>query len=120
MNLKKYEVLVIYPPHTAGEAVNQAKNLFYEAVKKVNGRVLKATEFGMRALGYSLKKNRQGFVAAFELHLDPSQVENLRHLLQLTEGILKFTIVSKPEEKQPEAKPTFKPRTSKVVVPSER
>ena len=115
--MKTYEILVIYPFQTTGEGHHDPKNVFEEIVKKHEGKVLNRTELGRRLLGYVVKKSKEGHVVSFLVEFPPSQLDALRHSLQLTEEILKFTIVAKTKA---ELLRHVKPALSQPVQTSDR
>lgn len=94
--MKKYDSLVIFPPTVTGL---DGKNSFEELVKKNGGSILNRTEMGKRFLGYPVKKSKEGYVAAFDFELAPDKMAELRRLLDLSEDILKYTIVVKEKNK---------------------
>lgn len=95
--MKTYEALVIFPFQTGIEGHESQKNTFEELIKKHDGKVLNRNEIGRRPLGYPIKKSREGYFVSFAFELSPDKVEAFRRSLQLTEEILKFTIVIKPK-----------------------
>ena len=95
--MKTYEALIIFPSQTALEGQQDPKNSFEEIVKKHEGKVLNRTELGKRILGYPIKKSKEAYVVSFVFELAPDKAEAFRRSLQLAEGILKFTIVTKPK-----------------------
>jgi len=115
--LKTYEALVIFPSQTALEGHQDPKNSFEEIVKKHEGKVLNRTELGKRLLGYPIKKSKEAYVVSFVFELSPDKAEAFRRSLQLTEGILKFTIVTKSKV---DLDRHFKPVPSPAVQTSER
>lgn len=94
--LKTYDCLVIFPPTVTGL---DTKNAFEELVKKCGGQILNRIEMGKRFLGYPVKKLKEGYLAAFDVQLDPAQMGELRRSLDLSEEILKYTIVIKEKSK---------------------
>lgn len=88
--MKKYDSLIIFPPATTGL---DSKNSFEELVKKNGGSISNRTEMGKRFLGYPVKKSKEGYVVAFDFELEPAKMVELRRSLDLSEDILKYTIV---------------------------
>lgn len=99
--MRTYEALVIFPSQVAGDLHQDAKNLFEEAVKKCEGKILNRTELGKRPLGYPIKKATEGYFVSFAFELLPDKMGPLRQSLQLVEGILKFTMIQKPKIELP-------------------
>ena len=93
--MKQYEALVIFPSQAASELLQGGKGAFEEVVKKHEGKILSRSELGKRFIGYSIKKAKEGYFASFVFELSPEKVDSLKRSLQLTEDILKFTIVKK-------------------------
>ena len=94
--MKTYDCLVIFPPTVSGL---DTKNAFEELVKKNGGQILNRIEMGKRFLGYPVKKSKEGYLAAFDVELEPGQMGELRRSLDLSEEILKYTIVIKEKSK---------------------
>ncbi len=94
--MKKYDALIIFPPSVSGL---DSKNSFEELVTKNGGTITNRTEMGRRFLGYPVKKSKEGYVAAFDFELSPDKMGELRRSLDLSEDILKYTIVIKEKNK---------------------
>ena len=94
--MKKYDALIIFPPSVTGL---DGKNSFEELVKKNGGSILNRVEMGRRFLGYPVKKSKEGYVVGFDFELGPEKMGELRRTLDLSEDILKYTIVIKEKNK---------------------
>lgn len=94
--MKTYEVLVIFSPQVGGL---DSKNSFEDAVKKFDGKVINRTEMGRRQVGYIIKKSHEGYLAFFDIELAADKVTSFKKALDLTEDILKYTIVIKRKPK---------------------
>ena len=90
--MKKYEALIIFSPAITGL---DTKNSFEELIKKSGGNILNRLEMGKRFLGYPVKKSKEGYVVAFDFELSPDKMTEFRRSLDLTEDILKYTVVIK-------------------------
>jgi ribosomal protein S6 len=99
--LATYEALVIFPSQTASDVLSDGKNAFEETVKKFEGKILNRSELGRRPLGYSIKKSREGYFAAFDFDLMPEKMDPLTRALHLSESILKFMILKKGKPRIP-------------------
>ena len=99
--MKTYEALVIFPIQATGEPQPDGKNIFEEAVKKNEGKIVNCTELGRRFLGYSVRKSKEGYLVNFLVELLPGEMDAFKRSLQITEGILKFTIVKPPKPDSP-------------------
>ena len=95
--MKMYEALVIFPFQTGLELQQGVKNAFEEAVKKHEGKIVNRTEMGRRLLGYRIKKANEGYFVSYAFELTPDKAEALKKSIQLSEDILKCTIVCKPK-----------------------
>ena len=98
--MKLYEALIIFPGQLPGDSTQQAKTLFEELVKKHQGKIVSHTELGKKFLGYTVKKQKEANLISFVFELAPDKMDAFRRALQLSEEVLKFTIVSwkKPAE----------------------
>ena len=57
--MRPYEAVVIFPTLIPGEAIQEGKSAFEEALRKHEGKVLSRTEMGKRLLGYTVKKQKE-------------------------------------------------------------
>ncbi|OGW87893.1 MAG: hypothetical protein A3C35_01535 [Omnitrophica bacterium RIFCSPHIGHO2_02_FULL_46_11] len=90
-----YEALVIFPFQTGLDLQQGAGNAFEEAVKKHEGKIVNRTELGRRPLGYRVKKANEGYFVSYTFELTPDKTQALKKVIQLSEDILKCTIVRK-------------------------
>ncbi|MBI1977815.1 MAG: 30S ribosomal protein S6 [Candidatus Omnitrophica bacterium] len=114
--MRSYEAVVIFPTQIPGEAIQEGKSAFEEVLRKQEGKVLSRTDLGKRFLGYTVKKQKEGHVICFHFELAPDKIEPLKRALQLSEGILYFTIVKKDKvkTKQDRARRILTAHTAKV------
>ena len=109
--MKRYEALVITPSAAGQEGSSGSKSVFEAVLQKQGGKVLAHNDMGKRVLGYEVKKMKEGHAAAYDFELLPANVDPLRRSLQLSDGILKFMIVVKRQEREPRIRKRKKPRS---------
>lgn len=95
IELRTYEIVSFFTPQMAGEVLQQGKSVMEAIVQKQGGKVINVTDLGKRMLGYRVKKMNEGYCLVFDCELEPSSVAGLKHALQLTDEVLKFTVVTK-------------------------
>ncbi len=93
--MRTYEIVSFFTPQMAGEVLQQGKSVMEAIVQKQGGKIINVTDLGKRMLGYRVKKMNEGYCLVFDCELEPSSVSGLKHALQLSEEILKFTVVTK-------------------------
>lgn len=122
--MRKYEGLFIFPPEETSDAAKEGEKRLEEAIRRFGGNVLERRDWGRRALGYPIRKAREGRMLLWNFEMESSQVAEFRKILQLDEKILKTTIVkplvpkpvkeSKKKSKRPHGAP--QPREGKEEV----
>ena len=108
--MKQYEALIITPSQAASEG--PSKPIFEELLGKQGGKLVGQLDMGRRRLGYAVNKIKDAHVTNFEFELTPEKVRELTRSLELSEAVLKYTLVMKPKAKKLSAKARRKPKTS--------
>ena len=93
--LKQYEALIITNSQATSEG--PSKPVFEEILGKQGGKVVGQLDLGRRRLGYPVKKIREGHVTNYEFELTPEKIQELTRSLELSDAILKYTLVLKPK-----------------------
>ena len=94
--MRTYEALVIFSPAVTGL---DSKNTFEELVKKFEGKIVNRTEMGKRLIGYTVKKSKEGYFVAFDFELPQDKMDALKRALDLSEDVLKYTLIKKGKAK---------------------
>lgn len=105
--MKLYEGSFIFLAEASPDAKMQQLKTLDETLKKFGGQFREKNDLGRRALGYPIKKQREGHLICADFEIEPAQMQEFRKSLQLFEGLLTCMITVKniKSEKKPKAKP---------------
>lgn len=92
-SVNKYELTLVLD----GKAGASAKKKYAEAVEAIvkiyKGKVVKASDWGVKELAYKIGKSTSGFYLFFDLELDGKGVKALNDKLRVDGEILRYLII---------------------------
>lgn len=91
--MKNYEMVLIFDPTLADEAVEAEIKKTEEIIQKLQGKVLGVDKWGRRKLAYEIKRKREGHFAIFNFQGDSKAVSELDRALKIYEPVLRHMIV---------------------------
>ena len=97
--MRKYEALFIFPPDETPEAWKEKEKKIEGTLSHYGGRTLARQDWGLRLLGYPLRKFREGRVLLWNFEMETHQLGEFRKALGLDEKILKAAIFKTLEPK---------------------
>ena len=95
--MRKYEGLFIFPAQEAAEALKAQDKHLEEMVRRFGGRTLEHRDWGRRALGFPVKRAREGRFVVWNFEMEPARMGEFRKAVELEESLLKATLVRPPE-----------------------
>jgi small subunit ribosomal protein S6 len=101
--VRKYELTIIVKPDMDATALAGVLEKVKGYIAAENGSIAKTDMWGMRRLGYPIKKYKEGQYAHFVVELDAASVARVENRLRLNEDILRHLLVI--EETQPAPRP---------------
>ena len=101
--MRTYEGLFIFPVEEKGKSFDEREKAVQAVIKKHGGSVGQKTDLGKKALGYIVKKNKEGRLLVCDISIDPAKMGSLRNDLELAEDAIKYTITLKNPSLQKEA-----------------
>lgn len=105
--MKHYELVLIYDPLLADEAVEAEIKKMGETIQKLQGEVLSVDKWGRRKLAYEVKKKREGVYTVINFQGNNKLVSELDRTLKIYEPVLRHMIV---RQELPTAKAEKKPK----------
>jgi small subunit ribosomal protein S6 len=95
--MKAYELLYIVSP-TIEDATREATTQRIDAtITNQGGGIDKVEEWGKRKLAYEINKLGEGDYTLVEFHADPISIAEINRVLRITDAIVRFTIVRRPD-----------------------
>lgn len=93
--MKNYEGLFILKPGFEKEELSQLYQKVNNNIKKYNGEIEGAEEWGKKRLAYKIGKNREGIYYLLRFKMDPSQIAPLNADFRLNESIIRVMITER-------------------------
>lgn len=94
--MRKYEIVYIIDGTLAEEQVKAMVEKFKEYVES-NAQLEKIEEWGKKRFAYPINKKTDGFYVLMNISAVPEFPAELERMFKITEGILKYLIVSKED-----------------------
>jgi len=91
--MPSYETLCILHPELPETRVKELTAWMQKILEGVQGTVVRVDEWGMRDLGFRLKKQRRGHYVRIEHDSSPLALKELERNLRLSENVLRFLSV---------------------------
>jgi small subunit ribosomal protein S6 len=91
--MPRYETLCILHPELAETRIKELTAWMQKILEGAQGTVLRVDEWGMRDLGFRLKKQRRGYYVHIEHESSPLALKELERNLRLNEDVLRFLSV---------------------------
>ncbi len=91
--MPNYETLCIFHPELPEARIKELTAWMQKILEGAQGSVLQVEEWGMRDLGFRLKKQRRGHYVRVEHDSSPLALKELERNLRLSEDVLRFLSV---------------------------
>lgn len=91
--MPNYETLCILHPELPEVRVKELTAWMQKILEGSQGSVIQMDEWGMRDLGFRLKKQRRGYYVRIEYESSPLALKELERNLRLNEDVLRFLSV---------------------------
>jgi small subunit ribosomal protein S6 len=100
IKMKNYELMVVLKPLLPDDLRKSTHKDFIEMMEKDGGEVLDVDVWGKRYLSYKIEGHNEGYYIIYDFRNLPSNINEMKRLLQLRQEILRFMIieVDNPEE----------------------
>jgi small subunit ribosomal protein S6 len=101
---REYETIFIVTPEATSEKIDQIANRVTETIDKLDGKLLKAENWGKKRLAYPVKKQKQGFYIYLKFLGYSDMVFELERNLRMMEPVIKHLTIKIEEDVNPESK----------------
>ncbi len=93
--MNKYELLYIISKDVSEEQREELIKKFSSYVEKKGGVVEGIDKWGMRKLAYPINFKNEGFYVLMNIQLNPTEVDAMAKLMNITEGVVRQMFVKK-------------------------
>lgn len=90
---RTYETIFIVRPDLAGDAFTAVVDKFKGVLTEQGATIVKADEWGVRKLAYTVKKQNRGNYVLFVYEAGPKVIAEFERRLRIDESIIKFQTV---------------------------
>jgi len=91
--MPSYETLCILHPELPETRIKELTAWMQKILEGAQGTAVRVDEWGMRELGFRLKKQRRGYYVRVEHESSPLALKELERNLRLSEDVLRFLSV---------------------------
>ena len=102
---REYETIFIVHPDTAADGIEQVAGRVTDAIDRLQGKLLKAENWGKRRLAYPVSKQQQGFYVYLKYLGYSDIVHEVERNLRMMEPVIKYLTVKIDEDVNPDARP---------------
>jgi len=101
---REYETIFIVNPETPADTMDQIAERITDVVKRLNGKLLKAENWGKRRLAYTVKKQHSGYYLYIRYLGYSDMVHEVERNLRMIEPVIKHITVKIEEDVNPESR----------------
>jgi small subunit ribosomal protein S6 len=102
---REYETIFIMHPESTATAIDKVAARVTEVVDRLDGKLLKAENWGRRRLAYPVRKNKKGVYVYVRYLGYQDIVHELERNLRLLDTVIKYLTVKVDEDVDPTARP---------------
>jgi small subunit ribosomal protein S6 len=102
---REYETIFILHPDSTSAAVEKIADRCIEVIDRLDGKLLRAENWGRRRLAYPVKKNRKGIYVYVRYLGYQDMVHELERNLRMLDPVVKYLTVKVDEDVDPSARP---------------
>jgi small subunit ribosomal protein S6 len=95
VDVHDYELVTIFSPEIADDAMPQAIERLGQQVATRGGEVADTAHWGRRKLAYPIQKFYEGNYVVTQLRMDPHQTRGLEVALRISDDVLRHMLVRK-------------------------
>ena len=102
---REYETIFILNPEAATEVVDRVAGRCQDVISKLEGKLLRAENWGRRRLAYTVRKHPKGIFVYLRYLGYQGMVHELERNLRMLDPVIKYLTVKVDEDVNPEARP---------------
>ena len=102
---REYETIFILHPESGTAVIDKVAGRCQEVISRLDGKLLRAENWGNRRLAYPVKKNPKGIYIYLRYLGYQNMVHELERNLRMLDTVVKYLTVKVDEDVDPEARP---------------
>ena len=102
---REYETTFILHPETTRETIDKMAARLVEVIERLEGKLLRAENWGRRRLAYPVKKQAKGIYIYLQYLGYQDMVAELERNLRMLDPVMKYLTVKIDEDVDPDARP---------------
>lgn len=106
--MRRYETIFITHPELSEEGLAELKEKLRSIITSLKGDFVKLEDWGMKKLGYDIRKNTRGHYFLLDYLAATELVREIERTLRLNDRVLKFQTVRISNQISPEAAQALK------------
>jgi len=111
---REYETIFIVHPETAADRMDQIAERVTDVISRLNGKLLKAENWGKRRLAYPVKKQQSAYYVYVRYLGYADMVHEIERNFRMLEPVIKYITVKVDEDVNPDARPVVESEISFV------
>ena len=111
---REYETIFILHPESGTAVIDKVASRCREVISRLEGKLLRAENWGNRRLAYPVKKNPKGIYIYLRYLGYQDIVHELERNLRMLDAVIKYLTVKVDEDVDPEARPVLEEEISFV------
>ncbi len=102
---REYETIFVVNPEITSDAVEQLSGRLSDVITRLDGKLLRAENWGRRRLAYNVRKFNKGVYIYLRYLGYQDMVQELERNMRMLEPVIKYLTVKIEEDVDPEARP---------------
>jgi small subunit ribosomal protein S6 len=102
---REYETIFILNPESATEAIDRVAGRCQDVISRLEGKLLRAENWGKRRLAYTVRKHPKGIFVYLRYLGYEGMVHELERNLRMLDPVIKYLTVKVDEDVSPETRP---------------
>jgi small subunit ribosomal protein S6 len=102
---REYETIFILNPESATEVIDRVAGRCQDVISKLEGKLLRAENWGKRRLAYTVRKHPKGIFIYLRYLGYEGMVHELERNLRMLDPVIKYLTVKVEEDVDPSARP---------------
>jgi small subunit ribosomal protein S6 len=111
---REYETIFILHPTSDTKVIEKVADRCQEVISRLEGKLLRAENWGNRRLAYPVKKNPKGIYIYLRYLGYQTLVHELERNLRMLDTVIKYLTIKVDEDVDPEARPVHEEEISFV------
>lgn len=88
--LREYEITIVFNPQLSPDLFKKTSEKYEKILLADGGEVIKKDDWGVKKLGYPMKKHFRGRYVHYDLTSTPANLKEAERLLRIDENVLRY------------------------------